>query len=93
MYGSGLFILSFISLSFPQIKDPYRWLENPDSKETKEFIDAENNITRPYLEACPIKQDIHARLTELWNYPKYSCPFRRGDRYFFFKNTGLQNQK
>ncbi|XP_026319477.1 prolyl endopeptidase isoform X2 [Hyposmocoma kahamanoa] len=74
------------------IKDPYRWLENPDSKETKEFIEAENNITRPYLDACPIKQDIHARLTELWNYPKYSCPFRRGDRYFFFKNTGLQNQ-
>ncbi|GBP70895.1 Prolyl endopeptidase [Eumeta japonica] len=75
-----------------EIKDPYRWLEDPDSPETKEFIDAENNITRPYLDACTVKQDINARLTELWNYPKYSCPFRRGDKYFFFKNTGLQNQ-
>ncbi|CAG9117847.1 unnamed protein product [Plutella xylostella] len=75
-----------------KISDPYRWLEDPDSKETKEFIDAENNITRPYLDSCPVKKDINDRLTELWNYPKYSCPFRRGDRYFFFKNTGLQNQ-
>ncbi|XP_063838450.1 prolyl endopeptidase [Ostrinia nubilalis] len=75
-----------------KIKDPYRWLEDPDSNETKEFIDAENKITRPYLDACPVKADINERLTELWNYPKYSCPFRRGDRYFFFKNTGLQNQ-
>ncbi|XP_046383824.1 prolyl endopeptidase [Ischnura elegans] len=75
-----------------KIADPYRWLEDPDSPETQKFVEKQNLITQPYLESCPVRDDIRNRLRQLWNYPKYSCPYRHGDKYFFFKNTGLQNQ-
>ncbi|WP_316754632.1 prolyl oligopeptidase family serine peptidase [Pedobacter aquatilis] len=74
------------------IADPYRWLENDTSTETKNWVDEENKITQNYLEQIPYREDIKNRLTEIWNYPKESAPFKVGEYYFFTKNDGLQNQ-
>ena len=74
------------------VADPYRWLENPDSEETQAWIAAENAVTNQYLENISAKGQIQQRLTQLWDYEKYGSPFKRGARYFYFKNDGLQNQ-
>jgi len=75
-----------------KVADPYRWLEDPDSEESRAWIEAQNQVTFGYLEQIGVRDRIKNRLTELWDYEKYSTPFRRGDRYFYFKNDGLQNQ-
>jgi prolyl oligopeptidase len=72
------------------VADPYRWLEDPE--QAKEWIEAQNEVTFSYLKALPARESIRARLTELWNYERYGMPFKAGDRYFFRKNDGLQNQ-
>lgn len=74
------------------IADPYRWLENDTSAETKVWVDAQNKVTQNYLEQIPYRNDIKTRLTEIWNYPKESAPFKVGEHYLFTKNDGLQNQ-
>lgn len=75
-----------------EVEDSYRWLENPDSEETVAWVVAQNKVTNGYLAAIDAKTKIQQRLTQLWNYEKYSSPFKRGQRYFYFKNDGLQNQ-
>ncbi|ACB50455.1 prolyl endopeptidase [Crocosphaera subtropica ATCC 51142] len=75
-----------------EIKDPYRWLENPDSEETKAWITAQNKVTFDYLSTISAREKIKQRLTKLWDYEKYGTPFKKAERYFYFKNNGLQNQ-
>ncbi len=75
-----------------RVADPYRWLEDTDSAETRAWIEAENKLTFGYLEQIPARKRIRDRLTELWNYERYSAPVKRGGRYFYTHNNGLQNQ-
>ncbi len=77
-----------------KVPDPYRWLETDvrESAEVKKWVDAENAVTFKYLEAIPEREAIRKRLTELWNYERYTAPFKEGGHYFFEKNDGLQNQ-
>ena len=74
------------------IADPYRWLEDDNSKETAAWVEAQNKVTFDYLNTIPYRAKIKARLEQLFNYPKISAPFRRGENYYFNKNDGLQNQ-
>ncbi len=75
-----------------EIADPYRWLEDPNTPETADWVAAQNEVTFDYLNALPGRDRLNARLTELWNYERYGIPFKKANRYFYYKNNGLQNQ-
>ncbi|HTN19370.1 MAG TPA: prolyl oligopeptidase family serine peptidase [Pelobium sp.] len=75
-----------------KVADPYRWLENDTSAETKAWVIAENKVTQNYLKQIPYRKAMKDRLTELWNYEKFSAPFKEGAYTYFYKNDGLQNQ-
>lgn len=77
-----------------KIADPYRWLEDDvrSNEQVRAWVEAENKLTFGYLEQIPERAAIVERLTELWNYERYSAPFKAGERYYFYKNDGLQNQ-
>ncbi len=75
-----------------QISDPYRWLEDDNSEDTKAWVRGQNDVTFGFLEAIPFREKVKERLTQLWNYEKYSTPFKEAGVYYFFKNDGLQNQ-
>jgi prolyl oligopeptidase len=74
-----------------RVEDPYRWLEDPDSPETAAWVDAQNALTRAVLDG-PVRDGLVERLTALYNYPRTGVPVKRGNRYFFMHNTGLQDQ-
>lgn len=75
-----------------KVPDPYRWLEDENSAETAAWVAAQNKVTFGYLEKIPFRAALRKRLAELFDYPKYSVPTRRGDLYVFTLNEGLQNQ-
>src|SRR6266850_39649 len=75
-----------------KVPDPYRWLEDENSAETKAWVEAQNKVTFAYLDTIAYREKLKARLTQLVNYPRISAPFHRGDTYFFTRNDGLQNQ-
>jgi len=75
-----------------KVSDPYRWLEDLDSEETKAWVEAENKLTFAYLNEIPQRAKIKERLTKLWNYERYGVPFKEGGHYFYARNSGLQNQ-
>ena len=74
------------------LADPYRWLEDDNSEETKTWVTAENKVTFDYLNKIPFREKVKARLSEMWNYPRIGSPSKEGDWYYFSKNDGLQNQ-
>ncbi len=75
-----------------KVSDPYRWLEDDRSEEVAQWVKAENEVTFSYLDKIPYRAQVMKRLEQVYNYPKYGQPFRRGKFYFFSKNDGLQNQ-
>lgn len=72
--------------------DPYRWLEDDNSSETKAWVEAQNKVSFGYLDQIPFRKALRARLEKLMNFEKFSTPFKEGGKYYYFKNNGLQNQ-
>lgn len=75
-----------------KVPDPYRWLEDDNAEDVKAWVKEENKVTFDYLDAIPERDAIENRLTELWNYERYGTPYKKGGRYFYSRNDGLQNQ-
>jgi prolyl oligopeptidase len=75
-----------------KVADPYRWLEDLDSEETRAWVEAQNKLSFGFLSDIPARSALKDRLTKLWNYEKYGAPFKESSRYFYTRNSGLQNQ-
>uniref|UniRef100_A0A0N5AKL7 Prolyl endopeptidase n=1 Tax=Syphacia muris TaxID=451379 RepID=A0A0N5AKL7_9BILA len=75
-----------------KVCDPYRWLEDPDSNETRSYVKELNKVSMPFLKAASYRNQIKEKLTDMWNYERYGCISKHGQFYYYFYNTGLQNQ-
>ena len=77
-----------------KVPDPYRWLEDDvrENKDVAAWVEAKNKETFGYLESIPEREPIRKRLNELWNFEKFGTPFKAGGRYYYYHNSGLQNQ-
>lgn len=75
-----------------EVGDPYRWLEDDSSAETKDWVTKQNEVTFDYLEKIPYRHLIKERMESLWNYERISAPYKKGDYTYYYKNNGLQNQ-
>lgn len=75
-----------------KVSDPYRWLEDDNSEETGNWVEAQNEVTYAYLDQIPFRDQVRDRIEELWNYEKVSAPVEEGGQYYYYKNDGLQNQ-
>ena len=74
------------------VADPYRWLEDDNADDTKAWVTEQNKTTQEFFDKISYLSPLTDRLNELYNYPKYSSPFRKGEYYYYYYNTGLQNQ-
>lgn len=68
-------------------------MEDPDAEEVKDFVQKQVELTESVLSTCEVREKLREKITELFDYPRYSVPFKRGDKYFYFHNTGLQAQQ
>ncbi|KAG6776638.1 hypothetical protein POTOM_020160 [Populus tomentosa] len=75
-----------------KIADPYRWLEDPDDEEVKGFVQEQVKLTESVLQICDAREKLREKITKLFDHPRYYTPFKRGNKYFYFHNTGLQAQ-
>ncbi|MEO6718815.1 MAG: prolyl oligopeptidase family serine peptidase [Ferruginibacter sp.] len=75
-----------------KVDDPYRWLEDDKSEATKAWVTEQNKVTQAYLSQIPYRKKFQDAIEKVFNYPKYSAPFKKGAWFYFYKNDGLQNQ-
>ncbi|TKR82878.1 hypothetical protein L596_016552 [Steinernema carpocapsae] len=76
-----------------KVADPYRWMENPDAAETQAFVEECNKISEPFLNASSVRETMRARLTELWDYEKYSCSSKRGKYYYYLQHRPAESER